>query len=205
MSNCRECNGVGPSQCTLCNNTHYYLSGGDCLSCSSNAALPLGACDECTMDGATCTVCLTTHFLNNTDGYCYLCSVALTANCLTCSSNTTCLTCSPLTHFVHTDGTCQLCSFSLTSYCTACSSSLVCVTCSAGSYLSGGQCLECGLEATLTSDCLECSTSSGSLKCTLCTANFFVGVSSGLCAACSTVLSYCLTCNGITTTCTACN
>jgi len=213
ISNCVSCPGgcdkcTDAGTCTTCTNGYFLNSGKNCVACN------VSYCASCSSQGV-CTTCIDGYFLSGTSscGRCDpLCSVCQNlTQCKTCLSTTKQYGLKVGVYLDSTSKTCTTCSGCLS--CTSAS----CSDCAPAFYLSGSNCVPCGimycLSCTNSTNCKECAStyyvSNGTCSpcpsrcdkctdmsvCTACSEGYFLNINGG----CTSCIDYCETCSNATT------
>ncbi len=157
---------------------------------------------------------------------CNICSFSLSVSpaiyCQQClsgyelDSTNLCVLCASNTYYDTATFTCVLCS-SVIAYCLTCSDSLTCNSCDYSLTPSGStclptcsdvNCLSCSFSVPLTI-CSQCSSGfivdpNNQQVCISCASGTYYNSSTIACTACSSVITYCLTCSS-STSCTSCD
>lgn len=212
-TNCVSCSSpfiVSGGLC-VCNTGYYASSSTTCTACSTamvgctscTSSTSCTTCDAGTnfvISGSTC-VCASGFYLSGST--CFACMIG----CSSCSSSTACTVCNSTAHYILSGSTCvcntaagyipnaggcQSCS-SLIAGCALCSSSTVCTTCLTGlsqtlilTATFGCDCPPLYTFDIALQDCVSCPS--------CCQYGAFYNSTSGLCEACNSLFTGCLSC-----------
>ena len=143
---CATCNS---SSCLSCN-TSYYLSNGNCLSCTSG-------CVQC-INANYCTKCSNWFVLNTSTHKCDKRCDSYMPNCVDCTSSTNCTRCYG-GYYINSQNKCSPCTD--IANCIQCSNGSTCTICNSGYYVnSSNKCSACTI-----SNCARCNTDGTCLAC----------------------------------------
>ena len=131
LPGCGTCSQTQPNTCLACSNTSYYLSNGNCLSCSTK-----DHCEECNPNSDKCYKCKDGYYPDG-NGICVSCE---NKGCSVCDGiEGNCNECS--TGYYPTDEGCKLCSSENKPHCKTCSTKEnQCEECDDGYYPNGDGC-----------------------------------------------------------------